>query len=366
MKTQKTKFTAFIWSLIFVAALFVGFWPSLTSAQGTGFHFQGRLNDGTNPANGHYDLQFQLFDAIVGGNPIASLIQRPNTVLINGVFSTTLDFGPTAFNNPNIVFIEISVKPGGSPNAYTILGPRQQLTVVPFAVRAMNSTNADNADLLNGINSSGFIRNSTTQQPNSTFNIQGFGRMGTLVASNDAFVVGTLNIDGRSILHDLTVFGQSTLNGNLDVSGTSTLNNLTVSGQSIHNAGLRVVGNTVLNGSVTIEGAVENRNNVTQNRDKGGTVKAMLYVNQNGTIRRCYNGITGSSTGNCGFTVTHGFGGITQGEYVIDFGFQVSDRFISIVPEGGINVTIVASFVNQSDNRIQAQFNISDVDHLQS
>ena len=76
-------------------------------------------------------------------NQIGALVDRPNTVLANGVFSVVLDFGATAFNNPASIFIEIAVKPNGSPNAYTILGPRQQLTVVPYAVRATNATNAD-------------------------------------------------------------------------------------------------------------------------------------------------------------------------------------------------------------------------------
>ncbi len=30
------------------------------AAQGNAFSFQGRLNDGSNPANGSYDLQFRL------------------------------------------------------------------------------------------------------------------------------------------------------------------------------------------------------------------------------------------------------------------------------------------------------------------
>jgi len=67
-----------------------------------------------------------------------------------------------------------------------------------------------------------------------------------------------------------------------------------------------------------------------QSRNKGGWVKAMLYVNANGTIARCYNGITGSVGGSCGFTVTHDD---NTGYYQIDFGFQVSDRFISITPD---------------------------------
>jgi hypothetical protein len=68
--------------------------------------------------------------------------------------------------------------------------------------------------------------------------------------------------------------------------------------------------------------------NAGQARDKGGFVKAMLYVSDSGTILRCYNGITGSSTGNCGFTVNH----FTAGGYGVDFGFQVNDRFVSVSP----------------------------------
>ena len=148
--------------------------------QGNAFSFQGRLNDGTNPANGRYDLEFKLFDAALGGTQIGPTVQRPNTVLINGVFSTTLDFGAVAFQNPSATFIEIAVKPTGSPNLLTILGPRQQLTVVPYASRSQNSTNSDlaqNSLRLDGIaageyitrtgGGADFIRNSTQTQTNS-------------------------------------------------------------------------------------------------------------------------------------------------------------------------------------------------------
>ena len=88
------------------------------------------------------------------GTQIGATISRPNTALMNGVFSVNLDFGATAFNNPNAVFIEIGVRPNASANAYTILGPRQQLTVVPFAVTATNATNATAATSVNMANES--------------------------------------------------------------------------------------------------------------------------------------------------------------------------------------------------------------------
>jgi hypothetical protein len=77
-------------------------------AQGNSFNFHGRLNDGTNPANGRYDLTFRLFDAVTGGNHLSQLVLKPNAVPINGVLSLTLDMGP-GLSDPNITFIEIAV-----------------------------------------------------------------------------------------------------------------------------------------------------------------------------------------------------------------------------------------------------------------
>ncbi len=294
---------------IFVMVLVI---PAAIYAQGSSFSFQGRLNDGTNPANGAYDLEFRLFSTLQGGTPIDNMtVARPNTALINGVFSVILNFGSTAFINPNSVFIEISVRPNGSPNAYTILGPRQQLTVVPFSVRAANATNADNAtnainatnavnsNTLGGLGSSDFIRNQTTPQANSNFNISGNGF----------------------------------INGNLSL-----------------------VGNT------------------SQNRDKGGFVKAMVFVDiiyGPGTvtpvIARCFNGVTVASTPDCGFTVQETY----NGKYIIDFGFPVNDRFYSVTAQQFANVTtgynITAGFFFPSNpNQLGVKTNVADVTYPQS
>src|SRR5580765_6968039 len=78
-----------------------------------GFNFQGRLNDGTNPANGSYDLQFKLYDAVSGGNQIGPLVSSPGTTLINGVFSVNLNFGSIVFDDPTRFFIEIAIRPNG-------------------------------------------------------------------------------------------------------------------------------------------------------------------------------------------------------------------------------------------------------------
>ena len=79
--------------------------------QSNAFNLQGRLNDGTSPPNGHYDLQFRLYDAITGGTRVGSIVTRADTVLINGVFSTTLNFGSSALRTGEDRFLEIWVRP---------------------------------------------------------------------------------------------------------------------------------------------------------------------------------------------------------------------------------------------------------------
>ena len=65
----------------------------LAFAQGSAFTYQGRLNDGSSPANGSYDLRFILRDAGVGGNQQGPILTNSATVVSNGLFTVTLDFG---------------------------------------------------------------------------------------------------------------------------------------------------------------------------------------------------------------------------------------------------------------------------------
>jgi hypothetical protein len=60
-------------------------------AQGTAFTYQGRLNDGTNPANGSYDLQCAIYDASLGGNPIGPTLTNVVSVAAS-FFSTSLKY----------------------------------------------------------------------------------------------------------------------------------------------------------------------------------------------------------------------------------------------------------------------------------
>lgn len=119
------------------------FTASITFAQTTAFTYQGKLTDAGNPANGNYDLQFRLFDALVSGNQVGATIVREDVPVANGIFTTTLDFGALAFNGANR-FLEIAVRPGASTGAFTSLAPLQPVTATPYALMSLNAGAANN------------------------------------------------------------------------------------------------------------------------------------------------------------------------------------------------------------------------------
>src|SRR5207247_4630344 len=65
----------------------------IAPAQGTAFTYQGKLNDGGNPANGQYDFQFSLYDALTGGAQQGSTVTVTNVTVTAGSFTVQLDFG---------------------------------------------------------------------------------------------------------------------------------------------------------------------------------------------------------------------------------------------------------------------------------
>ncbi|MCK5922514.1 MAG: hypothetical protein KAG66_16355, partial [Methylococcales bacterium] len=94
---------------------------------GTAISYQGGLNQGGNPANGSFNFEFRLYDAVTGGTQIGSTGIHNGVVVTNGIFTITdLDFGSGAFNG-EARFLAITVDG-------TLLAPRQELTPVPYAL----------------------------------------------------------------------------------------------------------------------------------------------------------------------------------------------------------------------------------------
>jgi hypothetical protein len=80
-------------------------------------------------------------------------------------------------------------------------------------------------------------------------------------------------------------------------------------------------------GTITPNAKLQVAGNVTQTLANFGLVKAMVFVNSDGSMIRCFNGVTGSSSGNCGFTSAR----LSEGFYEINFGFQVDNRFVNLL-----------------------------------
>ena len=93
--------------------------------------YQGRLNEGTNPANGSYEILFRPFGTFTGG----AQLTIPNIRFVavrNGLFTTSMDFGLGIFDG-NPVYLQLEVRTNGG-TSYTILAPRQPLTPAPYAI----------------------------------------------------------------------------------------------------------------------------------------------------------------------------------------------------------------------------------------
>lgn len=112
-------------------------------AQTTAFTYQGRLTDGVMAANGTYQMEFKLFDALAAGGQIGSTITNNTVSVVNGVFTVNLDFGSSPFTTGANRWLEISVRKAADSPGFTLLTPRQQITSSPYSLRTLSATSAD-------------------------------------------------------------------------------------------------------------------------------------------------------------------------------------------------------------------------------
>jgi hypothetical protein len=103
-------------------------------AQGTAFTYQGRLNVGGSPANGLYDYRFNLYADPQGSTPVGGSYATNGITVTNGLFITTIDFGPGIFTGgTNWLEVDVKTNLAGS---YTVLSPLQGVTPTPNAIFA--------------------------------------------------------------------------------------------------------------------------------------------------------------------------------------------------------------------------------------
>lgn len=207
----------------FLGILVIGlFLPAAAIAQTAAFTYQGRLNDGGNPANGNYDVQFRLFDNpnVGQGAQQGATITNPTVAVANGNFAVSLDFGAAVFASGADRFLEISIRPSGSTGGYTSLAPRQKLTSSPYSVRSSSSNSADNLSNV----CVGCVQNS---QINS---LDGNKVTGAVANSTNAVNATTANNSNQLGGLPIQRFVKFELDGTVSIGTTGTGSTLTVGG----------------------------------------------------------------------------------------------------------------------------------------
>jgi len=74
----------------------------------TTFTHQGELKENGDLANGWYNMDFSLWNALSGGNQIGAAVTQNDVQVVGGKFAIEFVFGPTAFDN-NSRWMEIMV-----------------------------------------------------------------------------------------------------------------------------------------------------------------------------------------------------------------------------------------------------------------
>lgn len=177
----------------------------MISAQTTEFTYQGKLTDSGTPS-ANYDFEFRLFNVATGGAVLA--IQQKSAVPVtNNVFNVSLDFGAAVFDG-SARWLEIAVKRPADA-VYTTLSPRQPINSVPYTIKSKTSETANDSTKLGGVAASeyvtnstlstNFIRNQTTQQANSNFNISGNGIFGGRVGIGTTNPLSGLELRGTGL-----------------------------------------------------------------------------------------------------------------------------------------------------------------------
>jgi hypothetical protein len=118
--------------------------------QSAAFTYQGRLDDGGQPANGVHDVRFTLFDAGTGGTQVGTTQCVENLQVVDGVVAVNLNFG-NPFITTSDRYLEIAVRRDtgldcANTAGFTTLTPRQPLTAAPLATHAASAFRMDAAD----------------------------------------------------------------------------------------------------------------------------------------------------------------------------------------------------------------------------
>ena len=109
---------------------------------GTGFTYQGQLNQSGSPVTGLSHFRFSLWDASAGGTQVGTSQVVSNVLVTGGIFTVELNagaqFGGLPFDG-DARWLQVEVCTNAGCSATTVLTPRQPLTGTPYAHQAIES-----------------------------------------------------------------------------------------------------------------------------------------------------------------------------------------------------------------------------------
>ncbi len=264
----------------------------LALAQGTAFTYQGRLNDGSLPATGVYDLQFTLYGAATGGGQIGGTVTAADLEVENGLFTVQLDFGAGAFEG-SARWLQFAVRPGASSGAYTTLKPRTPLLPAPYAIHAGTAGTAATATTAGGVpwgGISGLPAGFQDNVDNDTKYTAGTG----LSLTGTAFSLDSTYTDGRFV----NVAGDT-------MTGALSTPNLTVSDTLTAERIISSPGVMSIQSSSDIELQIDGDNSAALTaffEVFNGAGKHVFYVNESGNSRTFGNHIVDGTVTADGFS----------------------------------------------------------------
>jgi len=304
------------------------------------FTYQGQLKNGGAAVNLQCDFIWNFFADLSGGTSLATDTDT-DVQVTNGLFTVVINV-PASVMDGNARYVEIQVRCPTGTGAYTTLSPRQELQATPYALGLRlpfsHSINSSVTPIFAITNTGG-----TGDSPSilgSSVGSDGVRGLSTGGASADNGVYGETN---------------STSINEAGVKGTST--SAAAGGYFTSSSGYGVYGSAssasdfggyFSNATTTTSGgALYANGDAKQSLAGAGFVKAGLYVDCGDSaslIIRSFN--------NVNITPLTVINGASVGRCTVDFGFNVSNRYVTAMAFGNGVVRIVTYVPGSTNNRL--------------
>jgi hypothetical protein len=315
--------------------------PGNTAAQvSSSFTYQGHLKNGGAAVNRQCDFTWNIFADSSGGTSLAT-DSDTDVQVSNGLFTAVINI-PASVIDGSARYVEIQVRCPTGTGAFTILSPRQELQAAPYALGLRlpfsHTTNSAVAPVFAITNSGG-----TGTSPailGSSVGSNGVNGLSTGGASADNGVYGETN---SSSVNEAGVKGVST---NAAAGGYFTSS----SGYGVYGSASSIsdFGGYFSNATATTSGgALYANGDAKQSLTGDGFVKAGLYVdcgNSSSLIIRSFNNVNTTP-----ITVIDGAG---EGRCTVDFGFNVSNRYVTTMAFGNAAARTVTFVYGSTDNKL--------------